>query len=50
MSAVLPTPMPVAAPIGGLLTGKSWAAVLAAIVVVAALVPVMNRGQRFPLV
>ena len=42
MSAVLSTPFPIVAPSRGLLTGKSWSAVLAAIVVVAVLVPVLN--------
>jgi urea transport system permease protein len=42
MSAVLSTPMPVAGPPRGLLTGKAWSGVLAAIVVVAVLVPVLN--------
>ena len=49
MSAVLPpltpgstSPTPVELPKRGLLTGKSWGAVLVAIVVVAVLVPVLN--------
>ncbi len=42
MSAVLPTPMPVAAPPRGLLTGSRWAAVIAALAVVAVLVPILN--------
>jgi urea transport system permease protein len=44
MSAVLPNPSPVrmAAPVGGFLTGKSWSAVVAATAVVAVLVPVLN--------
>jgi urea transport system permease protein len=42
MSAVMPSPMPLAATGQGLLTGKSWSAVFAAIVVVAVLVPVLN--------
>ena len=55
MSAVLPTPtpVPVAVPGKGLLTGKSWSAVLGAIVVVAVLVPIMNlvvpEGSAFHL-
>jgi urea transport system permease protein len=53
MSAVLPTPVPVAVPFRGLLTGKSWTAVFAAIVVVAVLVPVLNlvvpEGNAFHL-
>jgi urea transport system permease protein len=42
MSAVMPTPITLAAPGHGLLTGKSWSAVLGAIVVVAVLVPTLN--------
>ena len=45
MSTVLPTPAaaaPVAAPIGGLLTGKSWSVLLATTIIVAVLVPVLN--------
>ena len=42
MSAVLATPMQIAAPTQGLLSGKSWSAVLAAIVTVAVLVPILN--------
>jgi urea transport system permease protein len=42
MSAVMPTPIPLAAPSHGLLTGKSWSAVLGAVVVVAVLVPTLN--------
>jgi len=42
MSAVLSSPIPIAAPSRGLLTGKAWSGVLAAIVVVAVLVPILN--------
>ncbi len=42
MSAVLPSPVALATPYRGVLTGKHWGAVLAAIVVVAVLVPVLN--------
>jgi urea transport system permease protein len=42
MSAVMPTPIPLAAPSHGLLTGKSWSAVFGAVVVVAVLVPTLN--------
>jgi urea transport system permease protein len=42
MSAVLPTPLPTMAPRTSLLTGKSWAGVMAALVTVAVLVPVLN--------
>ena len=43
MSAVLPNPSVMTpAPVRGLLTGKAWSGVLAAIVVVSVLVPVLN--------
>ena len=42
MSAVLPAPVVVAAPRIGLLSGKSWGAVLLALIVVAVVVPVLN--------
>ncbi len=44
MSAVLPTPAPVPSlvPSPSLLSGKTWGAVLAAIIMVAVLVPVLN--------
>ena len=42
MSAVLSSPMPIAAISRGLLTGKAWSGVLAAVFVVAVLVPVLN--------
>jgi len=42
MSAVLSTPVALAKPYRGVLTGKNWSAVLGAIVVVAVLVPVLN--------
>jgi urea transport system permease protein len=47
MTAVLPSPLPtsplrVAAPARGLLTARSWSAVLAAVLVVTLLVPVLN--------
>jgi urea transport system permease protein len=44
MSAVLPNPgvMTTPAPVRGLLTGKAWSGVLAAIVIVSVLVPVLN--------
>ena len=44
MSAVLPNPavMTTPVPVRGLLTGKAWSGVLAAIVIVSVLVPVLN--------
>jgi urea transport system permease protein len=42
MSAVMPTPMRMQAPASGFLTGKSWSAVVVALLVVAVLVPVLN--------
>ena len=42
MSAVLPTPMTVASPSRGSLTGKSWSAVFVALIIVAVLVPALN--------
>ena len=42
MSAVLPSPVALATPYRGVLTGRNWSAVLGAIVVVAVLVPVAN--------
>ena len=42
MSAVLPSPVALPTPYGGVLTGRHWGGVLGAIVVVAVLVPVLN--------
>ena len=42
MSAVLPSPIAIAVPRRGFLTGKSWSTVLGAIVIVAVLVPLLN--------
>ena len=42
MSAVLPAPVALAVAHRGILTGKSWSALLGAIIVVAVLVPVLN--------
>ena len=42
MSAVLPEPAALAVPAGGLLTGKGWGAVFAAVAVVTVLVPILN--------
>jgi urea transport system permease protein len=53
MSAVLSSPVALATPYRGVLTGKHWSAVLGAIVVVAVLVPVLNlvvpEGNAFHL-
>ena len=42
MSAVLTSPVPLPTPYGGVLTGRHWGGVLAAIVIVSVLVPVLN--------
>ena len=42
MSAVMPSSAAIAAPHGGLLTGKSWGVLLATTVIVAVLVPALN--------
>ncbi len=53
MSAVLSSSIPIAEPSRGLLTGKAWSGVLAAIVVVAVGVPILNlavpQGSAFHL-